>query len=143
MTTTLDGKTVPYVVRRERGTINRFIYAISILAPPGDPAAAPDTSLWNGRVIYAFDGGVAIGHNQGTVGGSHLYDPGLSKGYAILHSSGTRTSTHYNLVAGRRDGDHDEGALHRGLRRPARTRSASAARAARSSSTSTPSGTRA
>ena len=99
-TTTLDGKTVPYVVRRERGTINRFIYAISILAPPGDPAAAPDTSLWNGRVIYAFDGGVAIGHNQGTVGGSHLYDPGLSKGYAILHSSGTRTSTHYNLVLG-------------------------------------------
>ena len=100
MTTTLDGKTVPYVVRRERGTINRFIYAISILSPPGDPAAAPDTSLWNGRVIYAFDGGVAIGHNQGTVGGSHLYDPGLSKGYAILHSSGTRTSTHYNLVVG-------------------------------------------
>ena len=99
-TTTLDGRTVPYVVRRERGTINRFIYAISILAPPGDPAAAPDTSLWNGRVIYAFDGGVAIGHNQGTVGGSHLYDPGLSKGYAILHSSGTRTSTHYNLVVG-------------------------------------------
>jgi Tannase-like family of unknown function (DUF6351) len=99
-TTTLDGKTVPYVVRRERGTINRFIYAISILSPPGDPAAPPDTSLWNGRAIYAFDGGVAIGHNQGTVGGSHLYDPGLSKGYAIIHSSGTRTSTHYNLVLG-------------------------------------------
>jgi hypothetical protein len=98
--TLLDGRTVPYVVRRERGTINRFIYAISILAPPGEPAAPPDTSLWNGRVIYAFDGGVAIGHNQGTVGGSHLYDPGLSKGYAIIHSSGTRTSTHYNLVLG-------------------------------------------
>jgi Tannase-like family of unknown function (DUF6351) len=100
MTTTLDGDTVPYVVRRERGSINRFIYAISILSPPGNPSAAPDTSLWNGRVIYAFDGGVAIGHNQGTVGGSHLYDPGLSKGYAIIHSSGTRTSTHYNLVLG-------------------------------------------
>jgi Tannase-like family of unknown function (DUF6351) len=100
MTTTLDGDTVPYVVRRERGTINRFIYAISILSPPGDSTSARDTSLWNGRVIYAFDGGVAIGHSQGTVGGSHLYDPGLSKGYAILHSSGTRTSTHYNLVLG-------------------------------------------
>ena len=100
-TTTLDGRTVPYVVRRERGTINRFIYSIAILAPPGDPAAAPDTSLWNGRLIYTFDGGVAIGHVQGTPGGgSSLYDVGLSKGYAIVHSSGTRTSTHYNLVLG-------------------------------------------
>jgi len=100
-TTTLDGQTVPYVVRRERGTIDRFIYSIAILAPAGDPAAPPDTSLWNGRLIYTFDGGVAIGHNQGTPGGgSALYDPGLSKGYAIVHSSGTRTSTHYNLVLG-------------------------------------------
>ena len=33
-TTTLDGRTVPYVVRRERGTINRFIYAITILLHP-------------------------------------------------------------------------------------------------------------
>jgi hypothetical protein len=99
-TTVLDGRTVPYVFRRERGTINRFIYAISILSPPGDPAAPPDTSLWNRRLIYTFDGGVAIGHNQGTLGGSHQYDIGLSKGYAIVHSSGTRTSTHYNLVLG-------------------------------------------
>ncbi|MGH3081556.1 MAG: DUF6351 family protein, partial [Gaiellaceae bacterium] len=98
--TLLDGRTVPYVFRRERGTINRFIYAISILSPPGDPAQPPDTSLWNGRLIYTFDGGVAIGHNQGTVGGSHQYDIGLSQGYAIVHSSGTRTSTHYNLVLG-------------------------------------------
>jgi len=99
-TTLLDGRTVPYVFRRERGTINRFIYAISILSPPGDPAAPPDLSLWNRRLIYTFDGGVAIGHNQGTPGGSHQYDIGLSKGYAIVHSSGTRTSTHYNLVLG-------------------------------------------
>jgi hypothetical protein len=100
-TTLLDGRTVPYVFRRERGTINRFIYAITILSPPGDPAAPPDTSLWNRRLIYTFDGGVAIGHNQGGISNtSHQYDIGLSKGYAIVHSSGTRTSTHYNLVLG-------------------------------------------
>jgi hypothetical protein len=102
-TTLLNGDTVDYVVRRERGTINRFIYSFAMLVPfpvseqPGDD---PDTSLWNRRAIYTFDGGVQIGHRQGTPGGSALYDPGLSKGYAIIHSSGTRTSTHYNLQLG-------------------------------------------
>jgi Tannase-like family of unknown function (DUF6351) len=99
-TTTLDGRTVDYVVRRERGTIDRFIYSIAILAPPGNPAAPPDLSLWNGRLVYSFDGGVAIGHNQGTLGGNALYHNGLSKGYAVVYSSGTRTNTHYNLVLG-------------------------------------------
>jgi hypothetical protein len=100
-TTLLDGRTVDYVVRRERGTINRFIYSFAMLAPFGeDPDTDPDTSLWNRRLIYTFDGGVAIGRNQGTPGGSALYDIGLRKGYAIVHSSGTRTSTHYNLELG-------------------------------------------
>jgi hypothetical protein len=96
----LDGRTVDYVVRRERGTINRFIYSFAMLAPIGEDSDEPDLSRWNRRLIYTFDGGVAIGHNQGTPGGSALYDNGLSKGYAILHSSGTRTSTHYNLELG-------------------------------------------
>ena len=101
-TTTLDGRTVPYVVRRERGTINRFIFSIAILAPPpGTAATAPDTSLWNGRLIYSFSGGVAVGYQQGTLsGGDHLYHNGLSKGYAVVYSTGTRTNTHYNLVLG-------------------------------------------
>jgi hypothetical protein len=101
-TTTLDdGREVDYVVRRERGTINRFIYSFAMLAPFGeDPDDDPDTSLWNKRAIYTFDGGVQIGHRQGNPGGSALYHDGLRKGYAIMHSSGTRTSTHYNLELG-------------------------------------------
>jgi hypothetical protein len=100
-TTLLDGRTVDYVVRRERGTIDRFIYSFAMLAPFGEePGADPDTSLWNKRAVFTFDGGVQIGHRQSTPGGSALYDPGLSKGYAIIHSSGTRTSTHYNLQLG-------------------------------------------
>jgi Tannase-like family of unknown function (DUF6351) len=102
-TTLLDGRTVDYVVRRERGTINRFIYSFAMLAPFAEATTSGpvlDTSLWNKRLIYTFDGGVGIGRNQGTPGGSALYDIGLSKGYAIVHSSGTRTSTHYNLELG-------------------------------------------
>ncbi|GAA1612025.1 DUF6351 family protein [Nonomuraea maheshkhaliensis] len=88
-TTLLDGRTVDFVVRRERGVVNRFIYSIAMLE-----------NGWNGRAMYRFDGGVAIGHDQGTLGGSALDPYGLGKGYAILHSSGTRTSTHYNLILG-------------------------------------------
>ena len=61
----------------------------------------PTPRSGTGGLIYSFDGGVAIGHDQGTPGGSaSLYHIGLRKGYAIVHSSGTRTSTHYNLVLG-------------------------------------------
>ncbi|SEG37279.1 hypothetical protein SAMN05444920_102758 [Nonomuraea solani] len=88
-TTLLDGREVDFVVRRERGVINRFLYSIAMI-----------DNGWNGRAIYRFDGGVAIGHDQGTLGGSALDPYGLGKGYAILHSSGTRTSTHYNLILG-------------------------------------------
>jgi hypothetical protein len=90
-TTTMDGRTVDYVVKRERGTINRFVYSIAALA---------DASAWNRRVIFRFDGGVAIGHDQGRLPGGHLYHEGLSLGYAVLYSTGTRTNTHYNLVLG-------------------------------------------
>ena len=37
MTTTLDGKRAPYIVRREMGTINRAVYVIAFLHEPGTP----------------------------------------------------------------------------------------------------------
>jgi len=100
-TTTIDGKTVDFIVRWERGTINRFLYSIAMLAPNDDDANERSRDAWNKRVIYRFDGGVAIGHTQGSLSTSGaLYDTGLARGYAILYSSGTRTSTHYNLQLG-------------------------------------------
>jgi hypothetical protein len=101
-TTTMDGHTVPFVVRWERGTINRFIYSVAMLAPVGeaDPAA-PDDSLWNGRLVFSFQGGVGIGHHQGTTStGAMLPADLLGDGYGVMWSSGTRTSTHYNLQVG-------------------------------------------
>ena len=100
-TTTLDGLTVDYIVRWERGTINRFIYSIAMLAPYDTDAWSLNRDAWNRRVIYRFDGGVAIGHTQGSTStSSMLYDVGLARGYAIIFSTGTRTSTHYNLQRG-------------------------------------------
>jgi hypothetical protein len=91
-TTTLDGDTVDFIVRWETGTIDRFLYSIAILDPQTN---------WNGRLIYKFQGGVAIGHYQGDPSESEmLYLPGLAKGYAIAYSTGTKTGTHYNLQLG-------------------------------------------
>jgi hypothetical protein len=101
--TLADGRTVDFVVRREIGSINRFLYSIAMLAPlpAADNAAQNDTSHWNGRLLYWFQGGVAIGHSQGTVHGGSMNPDVLGLGYAIVHSSGNNTGTHYNLqVAG-------------------------------------------
>ena len=96
----VNGKVVPFVVRVERGTINRFIYAIAVLADPSTPLARPNTSLWNGKLIYYFRGGVGIGKRQGDVRPTTATRDRmaqLAKGYAIAYSTGTVTSVHYNI----------------------------------------------
>ena len=69
MTTTTAGKTVPYVVRVETGTVNRSIYQFAVLSEPTkeaapDPLAPP--AAWNGRLIFGFGGGCVNGwYRQG------------------------------------------------------------------------------
>jgi hypothetical protein len=98
-TTLADGRVVDFIVRREIGSINRFLYSIAMLAPPpgADSAAQDDTGLWNRKLLYWFQGGVAIGHTQGTVHGGSMNLDILGQGWAIVHSSGNNTGTHYNL----------------------------------------------
>jgi len=98
-TTTGDGATVDFVIRWERGTINRFVYTIAVLDPTATaPAALPH---WNRKLIYYFGGGVAIGHYQGSNNqGESRYVYGLGQGYAIAWSTGTKTNTHYDMVLG-------------------------------------------
>src|SRR5215469_13017421 len=100
-TTLIDGRTVDYIVRWEQGTINRFIYSLAMLAPFGEDPQHPDHSLWNGRLLYSFSGGVGIGRQQGETSMSDaLFHQGLSLGYAVIYSTGNRTGVHYNLQVG-------------------------------------------
>src|SRR5450759_1391888 len=100
-TTLTDGRTVDFIVRQERGSINRFLYSYAMLAPFGEDSAKPDLSLWDGRLLYWFMGGVAIGHTQGQIDSGAMNTDILGQGYAIVSSSGSSTSTNYNLqVAG-------------------------------------------
>ena len=102
--TTSEGRSVPFLVRLERGTVDRFIYSVAMLVPPGetDPRS-PDRSLWNRRLLFSLQGGVAIGHTQGSWSESAaLHEGALRQGYAVVNSTGLRTNTHYNLLRGGR-----------------------------------------
>lgn len=94
--TTIDGVAVPFVVRVEVGTINRFMYTIAML----------DRAAWNGKLVYWLRGGVGIGRQQGkamwlkrALNGSErqLMPRMLAQGYAIVSSSGNETGVHYNM----------------------------------------------
>ena len=54
-TTTSDGVKLPYIVRVERGTLNRGIYDIVVLIDPTQPwtPLAPQAQ-WNGKVVYSY-----------------------------------------------------------------------------------------
>jgi hypothetical protein len=86
-TATVDGKTVPYVVRLERGTIDRAVYEIAALTDgPGTPTPFTATN-WNHKLVYTFGGGCNAGFHQGTSTGGVVNDLFLGQGYAVASSS--------------------------------------------------------
>ena len=96
----LDGQPIPFVVRLEIGTMNRHIYIIAMLRGPNDSPATPDTSLWNGKLLYQMRGGVGIGRRQGRIDPSYIPSRRaveLAQGYAIAHSTANQTSTSYDM----------------------------------------------
>lgn len=89
MTTTTAGDEVPYVVRIERGTINRAVYETAILHDPAGDVPSPwnDTAGWNDRLVYTFGGGCGIGYHQGSGTGDVLNDTLLRQGYAVASAT--------------------------------------------------------
>jgi len=100
----INGQSVKFIVRLERGTINRFLFSIAMLAPFTESLDSPkllNLSAWNRKLVYKFQGGGGIGHWQGnfslTKEQALLYDA-LKRGFAVAYSTGTSTSTHYNMT---------------------------------------------
>ena len=99
--TTDEGKTVPYIVRIERGVINRGKYDIAYLANPADPVkgwtpyARPDS--WNGKLHWKFGSGCEYSRTQGNPG-SVLDDVALRRGFMVASSEMTQYGTHCNDV---------------------------------------------
>lgn len=94
-TTTVDGRSVPYIVRLEQGTIDRGVYQIAALYDGRDPSPDTPDDSWNGRLVYTFGGGCNSGYHQGTSTGGVLAaaaGPGggdlfLGQGYAVASNT--------------------------------------------------------
>ncbi len=94
-TTKVDGRSVPFIVRLEQGTIDRGVYQIAALYDGHDPSPYTRDGSWNGRLVYTFGGGCNSGYHQGTSTGGVLNPatgPGgedvfLSQGYAVASNS--------------------------------------------------------
>ncbi len=86
-TTTDQGVTVPYIVRTERGAMDRGLYDVSVLANP-TAAWAPWSSQpgWNHKVLYQFGGGTAPWHTNGAPQ-SDLVDLALSRGFMVANNN--------------------------------------------------------
>lgn len=100
-TTTIDGATVPYVVRVESGTINRTIYRIAILDDPWGRNGESFTPAagWNRRLAVSFGGGAGANYNQGVNRVDNaLNDLFLSRGFAYAISTELVNRQHANAV---------------------------------------------
>ncbi len=100
-TTTDEGKTVPYIVRIERGVINRGKYDLATLADPADPTAgwAPWARVdnWNRKLFWKFGSGCDFQRVQGNPG-NVMDDNALSRGFMVASSEMTQYGTHCNDV---------------------------------------------
>jgi hypothetical protein len=101
MTTTTHGLTVPYIVRVERGTINRGIYDIAVLFDP--TSVTPWTALspqpqWNGKVIYSFGASTGQPRLQFRSEQNWADDTALSRGFMVVDNSLTDSLYNSNRV---------------------------------------------
>ena len=90
MTTTVNGVTVPFIVRLETGTIDRSIYQTAVLHNPndGEPSAFAPPRAWNGRLVYPLGGGCIAGwYTQGPDLVTTLNATWLGKGHAVASGS--------------------------------------------------------
>jgi hypothetical protein len=98
-TTTTAGLTVPYIVRVERGTMNRGIYDIAVLFDPAKrwTALAPQLQ-WNGKVVYSFGASTGQPRLQFRSEQNWADDAALSRGFMVVDNSLTDSLYNSNRV---------------------------------------------
>jgi hypothetical protein len=100
-TSAATGKPVPYIVRVERGTVNRGIYDIAVLFDPTNPT--PWTALtpqpqWNGKVLHSFGASTGQPRLQFRTEQNWADDAALSRGFMVVDHSLTDSLFNSNRV---------------------------------------------
>jgi hypothetical protein len=99
-TTTDTGLTVPYIVRVERGTMNRGIFDLAVLYNPAQPwsATAPQAQ-WNGKILYQFGASTGQPRRQSRTTSNWMNELGLARGYLVAQNSMTDSVQNSNRVS--------------------------------------------
>ena len=100
-TTTSDGLTLPYIVRVERGTLNRGIYDVAVLFDPtaaGAWTALAPQKQWNGKLVYTFGASTGQPRLQFRSEQNWADDAALSRGFMVVDNSLTDSLYNSNRV---------------------------------------------
>ena len=99
--TTDQGVSVPFIVRLERGTMNRGIYDLAVLFDPASPwTALQPQPQWNGKLYYSFGASTGQPRRQSRTTSTawSALEEQLRRGYIVLGNSMTDSARNSNRV---------------------------------------------
>ena len=101
-TTTDQGRAMKYIVRVERGVINRAIYDVAVLFDPGSEwSATTPQPGWNRKLLWSFGGSSGTPYKQFPPNSTWQIDYALARGFMVAVSAHTDQALNSNhVVAG-------------------------------------------
>jgi hypothetical protein len=98
-TTTDQGVTAKYIVRVERGVMNRAIYDIAVLFDPrGSPVPNAALAGWNRKLLWSFGGSTGTPYKQFAPNSTWQIDYALARGFMVAVSAHTDQALNSNHV---------------------------------------------
>lgn len=97
-TTNDQGVKVKYIVRVERGVMNRAIYDMAVLFDPSGAAADGGLAAWNRKLLWSFGGGSGTPYKQFAPNTTWQTDYALARGYLVAVSAHTDQALNSNHV---------------------------------------------
>jgi hypothetical protein len=96
-TTTDQGRTVPYVVRIESGTIDRSAYSIGVLYDGSKPFTRwTGPPAWNHKLFITHGGGCGGMHTEGAA--PSVLDNSISRGFVVMSTALDDSNQDCNVV---------------------------------------------